>query len=167
MMAEIEANILAGLKTAGFGIVDTEPRGGGQAVNYPAVFVFTEAGTFSRVSQKSHHCALTVYLVVAFRHSQGETARRRGIYPIIEGLVSLLYGQRLGLDIDPLKPVRFGNITDKDMEDKSVVAYQIEFATGFDVSIKPEDGPELLRVGLSYLTAEGREMAEDDVNLSV
>lgn len=149
MIAEIELKILDWLGSAGMGIRNTDIKKEG-SIQYPAVFVFTETGKYSRTAMNKYRCELGVFVLVAFRDVKSEKMRRHGLYPILEGVIQGLMLNSLGLDIDPLVPKSFRNITDADMQKGNVLAYQIEFATAYTAKPPEEKTVDLLRIGLEY-----------------
>ena len=57
----------------------------------------------------------------------------------------------LGLEITPMRPSRFANITDGEMREKDTMVYQIQFFTSYVMSrADDEDVTDLLRIGLNY-----------------
>jgi hypothetical protein len=115
------------------------------------VFVNVETGTFSRVGQAGFKCSLTVIVTVLFTSSKGEEARRKGIYPIIEAILSGLACEALGLDIKPLEPLKIRNVTDEDLASEGLMAWEMEFATGYQFRRLPDaEITGLLLLGLNY-----------------
>ena len=149
MIAEIELKILDWLGSAGLDIRNTDIKKG-DSIQYPAVFVYTETGKFSKSTMSKYRCELGVCVLIAFRDVKSEKRRRHGLYPILEGLIQGLMLNSLGLDIDGLVPKSFRNITDNDMQKGDVLAYQIEFATAFTMKPPEEPTVDLLRIGLEY-----------------
>lgn len=149
MIAEIELEILDWLGSAGLGIRNSDIKKG-DSIQYPAVFVYTETGKFSKSTMTKYRCELGVFVLIAFRDVKSEKRRRHGLYPILEGVIQGLMLNDLGLDIDPLVPKGFRNITDKEMAAGDVLAYQIDFATAFTVKPPEETTVDLLRIGLEY-----------------
>ena len=101
------------MKQAGLGVRHADIQKG-KGIRYPAAFVYTESGNFSKVGQVKFRCELGVFVLVAFRNVDTEKKRRHGLYPILEGVIQGLMFNDLGLEIRPLVPVRFHNITDKE-----------------------------------------------------
>ena len=149
MIADIELKILDYLNSAGLGIRNTDIKTG-KSINYPAVFVYTEIGKFTKQAMSRYKCGLGVFVLIAFHDVKSEKKRRHGLYPILEGVIQGLMLNNLGLGIDPLVPKGFRNITDKDMQKSNVLAYQLEFSTAFTMKPPEEETVDLLKVGLEY-----------------
>ena len=149
MIAEIELEIIDWLESAGLNIRNADIKKG-ESIQYPAVFVYTETGKFSRSAMGKYRCELGVFVLIAFRDVKSEKRRRHGLYPILEGVIQGLMLNDLSLDIDPLVPQGFRNITDKDMQAGDVLAYQIDFTTAFTMKPPEETTVDLLRIGLEY-----------------
>jgi len=168
MLADIELKILDFLNAAGLGIRNTDIKKG-RSIEYPAVFVFTENGRFKKLTLSKYKCELGVFVLIAFRNVKSEKIRRHGLYPILEGVVQGLMLNDLGLDIDPLVPKSFRNITDKDMQKSDVLAYQLEFSTSFTMKPPEEPTTDLLRIGLEYYLQDpvddGQVDAQDEITL--
>lgn len=149
MIADIELKILDYLNSAGLGIRNTDIKKG-KSILYPAVFVYTETGKFSKITMSKYKCELGVFVLIAFHDVKEEKKRRHGLYPILEGVIQGLMLNNLGLSITPLVPMSFRNITDKDMQKSDILAYQLEFSTGFTMKPPAEKTVDLLRIGLEY-----------------
>jgi len=151
MLAEIEKAIVAQIESGGLSVRDVEIQGDAKNIRYPAVFAAVEAGEFKKAGQKKYKCTATVVLLAAFKNLKSEKARRHGLYPILEGIVALLMLRDFDLDIDPLRPVGFRNITDDKLAKKGLLLYQFEFETGF--TVEPSTDEELvawLSLALEY-----------------
>ena len=163
MIADIENKILEWMKQAGLGVRHADIQKG-KGIRYPAAFVYTESGNFSKVGQVKFRCELGVFVLVAFRNVDTEKKRRHGLYPILEGVIQGLMFNDLGLEIRPLVPVRFHNITDKEFQENHVLVFQVEFKTSFLFAL--DDGlagaPELLRMGLEYYLTDPEEDGAPD-----
>lgn len=163
MLTEIEEKILETLNSAGLGIKDMTVQKKGRALNYPAVMVATEEGTFTRIGNGKYKCSVKVYIALAFKSAHSEKQRRHGIYPILLGIFELLMMQTFGLAIDALVPKTFMNITDKDMQKSDILAYQLGFVTAFTVKMKKEQSTgDLLRIGLNYYLQDPGDDGEPD-----
>ncbi|KQC03149.1 MAG: hypothetical protein APR55_07125 [Methanolinea sp. SDB] len=151
MMIEIESAVVERLRAGGLPIRDAEIQKGTAGIVTPRVLVSIEAGDFSKISQKSYRWDVTILVSAVFKNWKSEGDRRRGLYPILEGIVSLLMLQTLGLDIQPIRPLRMQNITDDAMAEAGLFAYQISFSTSFTVNrADEEEAADLLRIGLEY-----------------
>lgn len=150
MIAEIENKILDWLDNAGLGVRATDVTKG-ESIKKPAAFVYIEAGQLSRVAMAKIKVSLDVYVLIAFRSVRDELERRHGLYPILEGVMQGLMLADLDLDITPLIPGRFANITDAEFREKNTLVYQIKFGTSYVMTpVEEEDVVDLLRIGLEY-----------------
>lgn len=167
-IAQVEDKMLERLKNKGLDVRDFDVQKGTDGLVKPACYVATELGSFKKLSQSTFRQIISVSLYLVFRHLKDEKERRRGLYPILEGAIGYLTLQTLGLDISPLTPKSFRNITDEDTFRAGLIAYQIDFETGYDiVAMSDEQVTELLRIGLNYYLKPGDETpdASDLVNL--
>jgi hypothetical protein len=142
---------------------------GFKGIPQPAVYVSVEEGTFTRVTSTTYGVEVGCFVDIVFSHLQSESQRRRGIYPILEGIVQTLAGQKLDLAIDPLQPKAFRNITTQEIRDKGLIAYELEMRTKFNVTRADDEAvTDLLKVGLNYYLTPGDETADasDTVTLS-
>ncbi len=150
MFTSIEENIVARLNTK-----LTEPKRvdidvAHSALAVPAIDVIVGNGSFVRVAQ-SWKIKPQVFVIVTFQNLRSVADRRRGVYPILLGILSALVDQKLGLKIDGLAPVRLDNITDEKEAGAGKIVYQLEFETGFIIEkLSDEAIVELLSVGLNY-----------------
>jgi hypothetical protein len=175
MMVEIENAVVQHLEDNGLNVedIDLDKKSGTAAKRsrLPACYVAIETGGFSRSSQNIVKCEANLLVAVAFKDFAGDRKRRRGAQQILIAIVQLLAMQKLDLDIRPLMPTRFYNITDKELADIGITAYQIEFGTGFDMQ-RQQIGQvsDLLTIGLQYYLQEseddGKADAGDEITLS-
>jgi len=141
-----------------------EPHG---ALRVPAIDVIVGGGGFKRVSQH-YEINPNVFVVVTFQNLRSVQDRRKGVYPILEAIVALLVGNKLGLKIDPLIPKRLDNITEEKEAKEGKIVFQLEFETGFVIpKLSDEEAVDLLEVGLNYYLTPGDETADaaDEVTL--
>jgi len=130
------------------------------ALSVPMIDVVVGGGAFSRTAQR-YRLAASVYVVVTFQNLRGTKDRRQGVYPILEAVLAVLIGQKLGLEIDPLAPKRLDNITSQEEATDGKVVFQIEFETGFIVEpLSDEQVVNLLKVGLNYYLKPGDDTAD-------
>lgn len=154
MLADIEKNIIARLKAKGlqaaFGI--TRDALGGLVT--PAVYCAIEEASFKKTTQVVFKQNIKVFLTVIFDNIRAVEDRRKGIYLIIEGVIAHLMLQSVGLEIDPLMPAGFRNITSEDDMDLGRILFQIEFHSGYEIRKSQTDeeaaAPDLITIGLNY-----------------
>jgi hypothetical protein len=160
-IAQIEDAIVQRLKDKGLQVRDIDVQKGVEGIPQPAVYVATEQGKFERVSNSTLKQTLNIFLYIVFKHLRSEKERRRGIYPILEGIIGILTLQDMGLQISPLTPRGFKNITDDDTQAAGLVAYQIEFETAYNITkVDDEIVTDLLRVGLNYYLKPGDDVVD-------
>lgn len=152
MLAEIEDAVVELVEGLGLPVRDVDlkelQRGN---VARAAGVVSIEDATFRKQGQSVFRCEPTIVIVILFRQLKGDRDRRKGLYPLLEGVQSRLALETLNLGIDPLVPARWRNVTDEELASYGIKAYQIEFRTGFAMR-KPADdeAEELIRIGLDY-----------------
>ena len=151
MLIEIENAIIDRLETGGLSVRDIDIKKGTKGLIYPAIFVSTTAGEYKKLGQVKYKCSPSIAVVAVFKYHGKEKDRRHGIYPILEGIILRLMLQDMDLEITPLVPVRFRNVTDKALGEKGLMAYQIDFKTSFTVTrVDDEVAVDLLKIGLEY-----------------
>ena len=136
----------------------------------PAVYVSVEEGAFTRVTDDVIRQTVTIYVDVVFSNLQSEAQRRKGVYPIMEGVLGCLFGQRLALEITPLAPKSFRNTTTPELKKDGLIAYSLELNTSYHIRrIDDEAVEDLLTVGLTYYLQPDDEVAdaEDTVIVQV
>lgn len=122
----------------------------------PTASVAIFEGTFEKVTQAAWKQKVTVNVLLTFKHERGEEERRRGINPLVQGVVQTLMLKDLGLAMEPLKPVRFRDVTDEADYEARRIVYLVEFATAFTlVRLDDEAAVDLLRIGLEYYLKPG------------
>jgi hypothetical protein len=161
MITEIENKIITKLETGGLSVRDVSIKAGTAGIVYPAIFVSTETGDYNRITQTKYRCELTIVLVAIFKNYKSEKDRRHGVYPILQGIINLLLLQDLDLEILPIIPKNFRNVTDDTLADKGLIAYQIELNTSYIIEkTDDEEDINLLRIGLEYYLQDPE---DDDV----
>jgi len=153
MLAEIEGAIVNLLETADLGVKKVEARSTGRTPGLPAIYVAVNAGALTRIGQPKsiYKCQVSVLVHILFENFANQDQRRKGMNNILEGALLLLMDNEVGLDITPLKALRFGDITDADMAAQGLLLYALEFSTNCEIKPPAEylDG-DLLKVGLTY-----------------
>ncbi len=117
----------------------------------PAVYVAIDAGTLTRVTSTTFRQQVSAYVTIVFKELSSEAQRRKGLYAILAGVLQCLLLQTLELDMAPLEPRAWKNVTTADLAEKGLLAFEIELATHFTlVRADDEATVDLLRVGLEY-----------------
>lgn len=174
MFAEIEEKIVERLNTKLSGVhrVAIDEAHSPLSLSLPGVDVIVGGGSFSRIAQH-YKVNPSVFVIVTFQNLRSVRDRRKGVYPILQSIMALLIGQRLGLKIDALVPRRLDNITEREEAEQGKVVFQMEFETGFVIQTQSdEDLTDLLKIGLNYYlalpdgTIDDTADASDIVNLS-
>ncbi|OPY07252.1 MAG: hypothetical protein A4E68_01934 [Syntrophaceae bacterium PtaB.Bin095] len=152
MLSEIEEAVAARITeklAAAAGYVAVQR--GTEGVPKPAVYVSVEEGAFEKVSADVFRQTVKGYVDIVFSHLGNEEQRRRGIYPILEGVLQTLLLQTLGLEIAPVRPKAFRNVTSETLRAKGLLAYSLEFETSCHLrKLDEEEAADLLRIGLNY-----------------
>lgn len=171
MLKDIEEKIVErlNLKLTGASRVAIDEAHSAQSLKVPGVDVIVGGGTFSRVTQE-YKITAQVFVIVTFQNLRSVADRRKGVYPILESIVALLVGNKLGLAIEALRPKRLDNITEEKEALEGKVIFQIEFETGFMINaLSDEAVKDLLTVGLTYYLQPDDKVAdaEDTVIVQV
>jgi hypothetical protein len=165
MLDQIENAILSRLGTAGFTVfhLDEMPNLREKDIQTPVACLYTESGDFKTVSQRSMKCKVRIVLFLAWQHGVAADIRKRGLYPLLLGVTNSLTYQKMGLQITPIRPVRFARSSDKDMERGGNVAYELEFETSFNIDyVDDEQAVDLLKIGLEYYLQDPADDGEHD-----
>lgn len=121
-----------------------------------AVAVAVLDGKFEKIGQATWRNDCTVSVLLKFKNMQSEEARRRGINPLTIAAVQYLIGQKLGLAIGALIPVRFRDVTTEDKYTAGSIEYLLEFSTWFDmVRMDEEQTGDLVTMAIDYLLTPG------------
>ncbi len=124
----------------------------------PGIYVFIDDGT-SQITTANDSDRLTpvVNIVVKFKHLKREDERRKGVYPIIEGIIGALERYDLtDADGNPLKVrslrlMSFRNITLPVEDNAGFILYQIQFKLSYTITkMDDEQVTELLTMGVNY-----------------
>lgn len=171
MIIDIENKVITRLEDGGLSVRDVSIKSGTTGIIYPAVFLSTETGDYKRITQTKYRCELTLVIIVIFKNYKSEKDRRHGVYPILQGVIDLLLLQDLDLEILPIIPKSFRNVTDDALADKGLLAYQIELETSYVIEkTDDETTVDLLKVGLEYYLQDPEDDevmdAQDIVELS-
>jgi hypothetical protein len=127
----------------------------------PTVSVAIFEGAFEKVTQATWKQKVTVHVLLTFKHERGEEERRRGINPLVQGVVQTLMLRDLGLAMEALKPVRFREVTDADDYEARAIVYLVEFSTSFNLTrLDDEAAGDLLKVGLNYYLQPGDDVVD-------
>ena len=162
MLSAIEEAIIARIK-AKLIIATTriDVQRGIEGTPQPAVYVSAEEGTFTRVTDDALRQTVAIYIDVVFSNVQSEAQRRKGVYPIMEGVLGCLFGQKLGLGITPLMPQSFSNTTTEELKKSGLIAYSLEMNTSYHIKrIDDEAVVDLFTVGLTYYLQPDDENAD-------
>lgn len=152
------AKIAADLEAAAGHI---EVKRGAEGIPQPAVYVSVEEGKFRKVTSDTYAQETTVWVDIVFTNLQNEAQLRKGVYPLLEGIIQCLLLQKLGLKISPLIPESFANTTTQEQKEKGLIIFSLKMRTEYNITKIGEAATlDLLRVGLAYYLGED-EAAED------
>jgi hypothetical protein len=175
ILSRIEEKILFRLEEKGLDVKAFEVKEErDKQITTPAALCFIESGKATKgTTFNSRKVEVDVYVLLIFKSLKAihaEKDRRRGVYPLIMGVLQYLTGQDLGLQITKLRPEGFRNITNQDDIRKARMVWQIHLKTSFEIT-RTDDGEatagDLMTVGLKYFlqdpSDDGQEDAEDEV----
>ncbi len=166
MILEIEQKIIAKLQSAGLHIKDIEQSKNIAKLRYPAVFVSVEAGKYTPISNNTRKCEVSIILSIILKDVRSEEQRRNSLYPLVEGITALFFLENLTLDISPIVPLAFRNVTQEALAEQGYIIYEIELKTAYNLTkLTESEADELLKVGLSYYINEQKK-AEDIITLT-
>lgn len=123
----------------------------------PGIYVYVDDGTAQRITDLTDRETVVLNVVVKFKNLKREDERRKGIYPILEGIIGALTRQTL-VDGDsnpigarPLEFTGFRNITLAQENEAGFILFLIQFKIAFTVTkMDDEQVTDLLRMGISY-----------------
>ena len=140
MLLAIENAILDRLNEKGYQAyhLDEMPTLKGSDIQTAVAAIYTESGEFEKYTDLSVSCEVKIVCFLAWQHEVAQNIRKRGLYPILMNVSSLLLFQTMGLDIDPIMPASFKRNSPREMEIGGVVAYDAVFKTKFLMSQEPD-----------------------------
>jgi hypothetical protein len=162
MLTDIEQGALDRITTRidGIRISGIKKDAAGMFVN-PSVAAACLDGEMEKITQVTYRQKVTLSVLLIFKDLQGEDKRRKGINPLLLGIIQILLLQDLGLAIKPLVPLRFRDITTTNDYTEGKVRYLLQFATSYTItSQSDEEVDDLLRVGFNYYLKPGDDTAD-------
>ena len=172
MLTDIENAIVARVSSkVSLATARVQAKGEGPVARYPSFYCATMSAQTRRIGNNLKVEPL-VYLIMKFKSLGKEEDRRKGVYPIVEGVMSALFNQNLGLKIDALTPTRFQDITDDTDRQEGFIVLGMELKTGFVVNTLDDSDEQarndLITIGLKYylepdINSDGAADAEDDL----
>lgn len=116
---------------------------------WPACWiVFGSWPTPTELGRGTWEFAPTFSVVVGARNFRNEAATRRGApdgavgsYQLVTDVIALLQGQRLGLDIGPLKPGACASLFNPQLAKQQISLFRVDFTTTFHTT-PPAPGEE-------------------------
>jgi hypothetical protein len=151
MLTDVENGVVAVLDAAGLGAKDLRVRSKGRNPALPAIYASCQSGSFTKVTLTRVKCELSLSVLFIFENFEPEDKRRAGMNAIFEGAIFILQNNKLGLDILPLKLVRFRDVTTEEEAAKGLLYYLLELSTVYELNVPDaEAAAELLKVGLNY-----------------
>lgn len=166
ILSDIEQRIQDRLRDKGLPARNIKIEKGSAGLASPRVSIAADEGAFKPVAQNAAwRCDVTVYVDVVFKNVQSDAARREGIHPLLTGILFILAGQKLGLDIDPLQPQRFQNVTTLGELQAGELVFQLLFRTGYTLRKADEEkAADLIKVGLGFFLQEPAPAGEPAVS---
>lgn len=160
---DIETGVLqrleaCGLAVASFSVSDLDDDDRLKLIRMPAVNVAIVDAALSRVTSLRYKAIPTIRVSLALRNLRGEEERRRAMYPLIMGVLSILTEKTLTVtsgapptvrDVacKPLVPARVRLIA----ESQTVSIWQVELRTSTPVPVlSDEDAVNLVKIGMEY-----------------
>lgn len=171
MIVDIEKNACTRLAAAGLGVIEIDigslPTGLSKPAAHARVTDIRFGASIQNRTKQKVAVVLSVFLL--FSNLKSEKDRRHGAYPLVDAIVAHLMGQKLDLDIEPLQPLRAWDVTPDEYRAAGMVAYEIDFQTGYtQFAADSDDSANLVTIALSYFLKPGDQVAdaEDDVQVS-
>jgi len=137
----------------------------------PHVEAFCDTGKDRPLNQgrTSFETELSLYVMLQVKNMRSDDFRRKAVYPFLQIAKSALSGERLGLDIDPIVPVRDQNVSTEDDARAGVMTWLLEFSTSYQwCKLEDESIDDLKKIILdNYLgsTDEGLPPVSSEIAL--
>lgn len=168
MLAEIAEAVETTLKAAGlrFALVDVHGQDPDKDMPSPAALIFVDSGEIERLTPEKWKVSPEITVALVLKDMGREKTRRSGISALIEGVITALAGQKLGLDIQEIQPQGFRNVTDKELAELGLMVFALRLKTSFTAS-KPDDeadAEDLIRIGLNYFLQDPADDAVADAS---
>jgi hypothetical protein len=161
MLSEIAEKIINRLSDKGLSDRRFAAARGG--LTTPDISVFTETGSFKRLGQTTIKWIVDAHVLLRFTEVSEESRRREGIQKILEAAIQILSFNDLGLKIDPLEPVKFGNVTTAEEHKARKLVYQVLYRTSFtQEKLSDEVLTDLLSIGIKYFLQEPADDGVED-----
>jgi hypothetical protein len=129
----------------------------------PGIYTAAECTGFQRQAHDSFKKLVTLNVFLIFSCLSGPKGRRTGAHPLVLAIEQLLMGQTLGLDIQPLVPLRSPEITDAELRAALKIGFRVDLSTFYDITAMSDDEiSDLLTIAASY-RLEPDSMIDDEV----
>ncbi|MGD0278347.1 MAG: phage protein Gp37 [Smithella sp.] len=139
-----------------------------EGIPVQAVYVSLEEGAFKRTTLDTFCAEVTGYVDIVFKGLQSEEQRRKGILPILEGIILCLLQQKLGLKIDPIVPKSFRNTTSDEHKKAGLIIFTLQIITKYYITkVDDEKITELITIGLNYYLKPGDDNADASDQLTL
>ena len=165
----IEAAAIAAIQTANPNIEEVDPDLLSlMGIAEPSVAAKVLSVNVERFTNSNFKFTTRLAILVAVSDLSSGQARRAAVYPLVMGAIGVLAGQKLGLDIHPLRPERILDVTPPDLEETRHAFYQIDFVTWFYEELPtPEEGVRLLGfINQFFMDNAETATAEDAVTIN-
>jgi hypothetical protein len=132
------------------------------------VDVLTSGGNHSVYNNEIRQSA-NISVVVLTEAPRSTEERHKRLYPILQGILHLLSGEDLGLDISPLTPGAFRDVSFEELSSIGAIAWQIDFSTDYTLeTASKEEAEQMIELAISYTFGGGDIIAktEDFYSLS-
>lgn len=132
----------------------------------PALVVAIIRGRSKPLGPGKFRSEVVINVMVTFSSAKGEEDRRKGVNPLVMGIMRTLARRRLDLDITDILPRGWEEVTTEELWKENKIAYNVEFETSFLWRPQEDDeGPDLLGIGVEYFLQPGDDTADaaDDI----
>jgi hypothetical protein len=170
MLTQIEDAMVDRIKTKMSGLAGMVNVQKGEGLSQPAVYVSTDEGKFEKITIRSYRQEVKTFVDIVFSHLASEGERRKGVNCILQGIIQVLMLETLGLNITPLIPRGWRNVTSEEWRSKGLIVFSLQLTTSFVVNkLYEEEADDLLLVGLNYYLTPGDDVADvtDTITLTV
>jgi hypothetical protein len=158
---ELEEKIIAELKSVGFSAREIDLDEDVAKLIAPAIHCRITQASFKDLTMTSSRANAIVSVHMVVKSLKSEKDRRHSIHSLIAGCIGYLSCKKFGLEISPLKPRNYTEITNDDMRSTGFIEYRIDFSTSYvSKPVSNAEAMNFLSVGMEYFLKPGDDVAE-------
>jgi len=133
------------------------------ALKIPGINWAVTAGAFTFPGKALCQQTFTILGLVTVKNVAKESERRKVIHPVVLYVIQKTFLETIGLDIDPIRPVRWQETTSSEDMSSALMVVEIRLECKAWISKMPKTEQEELLVGIDAGYALQPESGSDDV----